>query len=130
MGRESDIAHGNGPGKRHFDVISLMGDAVKEQEKAVYVFIVDVVVEKHDENEADGEFFLTVQEGLEKIPEFGWVLCGNFQCDTEAVTNGPVVYPGQELCNLVKNDGKGGFGVANQEALKHDLFEAVLGAEI
>lgn len=130
LGGESDITHGNGPGERHFDVISLVGDSVKEREKAVYVFIIDVVVEKHDENEAEGEFFLTVQEGLEKIPEFGWVLCGNFQCDAEAVTNGPVVYPWKELCNLVKNDGKGCFCIANQEAPEHDFFEAVLGTEI
>lgn len=66
LGGESDITHGNGPGERHFDVISLVGDSVKEREKAVYVFIIDVVVEKHDENEAEGKFFLTVQEGLEK----------------------------------------------------------------
>lgn len=107
LGGESDITHGNGPGERHFDVISLVGDSVKEREKAVYVFIIDVVVEKHDENEAEGKFFLTVQEGWKKIPEFGWVLCGNFQCDAEAVTNGPVVYPGKELCDLVKMTGRG-----------------------
>ena len=44
------------------------------------------------------------------------------------VTYRPVVYFGKEGGDLFQNIGKRRFGIADDEALKHDFLKAVLGA--
>lgn len=52
---ELNIAHGNGPGNRHFYVIALMADTVENGEQPVDIFRRNIVVQEHHYGKAHGE---------------------------------------------------------------------------